>query len=51
MDEEANCLAIMKINNVKFKVLQFRKSLTKSLQEATAVQTEKVNLEFQSLVS
>ena len=51
MDKETNCLAIMKINNVKFKVLQSRKSLTKSLQEATAIQTEKVNLEFQSLVS
>lgn len=44
MDKETYCLAIMKIYNVKFKVLQASKSLTKSLQEASAIQTEKVNL-------
>ena len=51
MDKETYCLAIMKIYNVKFKVLQASKSLTKSLQEASAIKTEKVNLEFQLLVS
>ena len=44
MDKETYCLAIMKIYNVKFKVLQASKSLTKSLQEASTIQTEKVNL-------